>query len=131
MLRTLLILLTAIPLAGADDPWLKVRQVKSGAELRVYKKGAKQPMLAKMDEASEEKLVVVLKNEQVAIDKDQIDRIDYRPPHPGGRMKTESKSTTESSDTKAPTSSTSTALTVQSKPDFETIYRRAPAPPQK
>lgn len=131
MRTILLFLLTAITIFGAEDPWAKVRQLKSGAELRVYKKGAKQPMLAKMDEVSEEKLIVVLKNEQVAIDKDQIGRIDYRPSQSGSRVKTESKSTTESPDTKAPSSSTSTALTVQSKPDFETIYRRPPPTVQK
>jgi hypothetical protein len=131
MARILVLLLTAMTLLGAEDPWTKVRQVKSGAELRIYKKGAKQPVLAKMDEANEERVLVVVKNEQVAIHKDQIDRIDYRPPQSGGRLKTESKSTTESQDSKAPSSSTSTALTVQSRPDFETIYRRPPASPQK
>ena len=131
MVRLLLLLLTTMTLPGAEDLWTKVRQIKSGAELRIYKKGARQPVLAKMDEANDERLLVVVKNEQVAIDRDHIDRIDYRPPQSGGRLKTESKSTTESQDTKGPSSSTSTALTFQSKADFETIYRRPPAPPQK
>lgn len=131
MVRLLLLLLTTMTLPGAEDLWTKVRQIKSGAELRIYKKGARQPVLAKMDEANDERLLVVVKNEQVAIDRNQIDRIDYRPPQSGGRLKTESKSTTESQDSKAPSSSTSTAVSVQSKPDFETVYRRPPAPPQK
>lgn len=142
MLRILIGLLTVITALGAADPWAKVRELKGGAELRIYKKGGKQPLLAKMDEASEESLIVVLKNEQVAIARDEIDRIDYRPAQPGGRLKKETKTTVEGPDTKAmrsgptqgfpgPSSSTSTSLTVQSKPDFETLYRRPITVPQK
>ena len=69
-------------------------ELKSGTELRIYKKDAKQPLLVKMDEATDESLLVVLKNEQVSIPKDQIDRIDYRPTRTGGRVITENKTAT-------------------------------------
>lgn len=142
MLRTFLTLLAAVAAFGADDPWAKVRDLKSGTELRIYKKGAIQPLLVKMDELTGESLIVVLKNEQMAIAKDQIERIDYRPAQPGGRLKKETKTTVAGSDPKppppgpsqgsqAPASSTSTSFSVGSKPDFETIYRRTPAVPKK
>ena len=80
MKHSLILALTAaLTLVAADDPWQKVQELKSGTELRIQKKGAAQPVLAQMDEANEERIVVVVKNEQVAIAKDQIDRIDFRP----------------------------------------------------
>ena len=80
MLKTVLLLCCGITLAmAADDPWAKVKQIKTGAELRVYKKGATQPLLVKMDEATDERLVFVNKNEQTSIAKEDIDRIDARP----------------------------------------------------
>jgi hypothetical protein len=58
---------------GADDEWTKVRSLKTGAELRVYKKGSTQPVSAQMDELTDENLVVIVKKTQTAIPKDQID----------------------------------------------------------
>jgi hypothetical protein len=37
------------------------------------------PVMAQMDEANEERILVVVKNEQVSIPKEQIDRVDARP----------------------------------------------------
>lgn len=68
---------------AADDPWIKVESIKSGTEIRVLKRGSTQPVIGKFDEANSEHLVLVVKNEQVAIAKDQVDRLDYRPA--GGR----------------------------------------------
>jgi hypothetical protein len=141
MKRTILLLLTALAAWAADDGWTKVREIKSGTELRIYKKGVKQPILAKFDEANDENLVVATKTEQVAIAKDQIDRVDYRPPKTGSRVTRESKTTTEI-DTKTssstvphnapgPTTSSSSSLNMGGKPDFETIYRRTSVPPVK
>src|SRR5471030_3330076 len=79
MRKILLGVFTAILTFAADDPWAKVKDLKTGTELRVYKKGASQPLLVKMDEVTDENLVVVNKKEQIAIPKDQIDRVDYRP----------------------------------------------------
>jgi hypothetical protein len=138
-----LILLSACVAVAADDGWSKVIELKSGTELRIYKKGATQPLLAKMDEANDERIVVVLRNEQTAIPKDQIERLDRRPEQKGSRVKAESKVTTEQPGARAdlpmPRSgspqgtSTSSGLTIGGKPDFETIYRRRAAlpPPSK
>lgn len=142
MLRNISLLFAAFAMFAAADPWAKVRELKSGTELRIHKKGAKQPVLAKMDEVTDEKLVVALKDEQTAIAKEDIDRIDARPAQSGSRITKETKTTTTSPSHSAspqeratsspgPGASTSTGLSIGSRPDFETIYRRMPAPPPK
>jgi hypothetical protein len=142
MLRVALVLLTASAAFAAEDAWAKVRELKSGAELRIYKKGEKQPVLVKLDEAREETLVVLVKNEQTAIDKEDIDRVDYRPRQTGSQLKPEFRTTPEGPDRESKVSripqrppnrsrTTSGNLTLQSRTDFETIYRREAATPQK
>jgi len=80
MWKTVMLLFCGALLANtADDPWAKVKAIKSGNELRVYKKGSTQPLLVKMDDATDERLLVVNKNEQTSIAKEDIDRIDARP----------------------------------------------------
>src|SRR5439155_23182426 len=133
--------LAAVALVAADDPWAKVKDLKSGTELRVFKKGSAQPVLAKMDELTDDNLVIVVKNEQVAIPREQVDRVDYRPPQTKSRLTADTKSKVSDPDTtpgppghgsRTPTTSSSTGLNVGSKPDFETIYRRpASAAPAK
>ena len=126
---------------AADDPWAKVEALKSGTEIRVLKHGATQPIIGKFDEANSEHLVLVLKNEQVAIAKDQVDRLDYRPT--GGRASV--SSTTKQEDPAAArepragmghqpeggATNTSTSVNFGSKPDFETLYRRPLGVPKK
>jgi hypothetical protein len=141
MPRILLFTLTAILTFGADDPWAKVKDLKSGTELRVYKKGASQPLLLKMDELTDESLVVVNKNEQIAIPRDQIERVDYRPAK--SRVTKETRTTVSNGGEAAPpapgpnqnaagpSTSTSTNVSFGSKPDFETIYRRPAGAPKK
>ena len=135
-------MLGCIIAVAADDGWSKVVELKSGTELRIMKKGAQQPLLAQMDEANEERIIVIVKNEQTAIPKDQIDRLDRRPEQKGSRVRTETKVTTEQPGARAdlpmPKSgspqgtSTSSGMTIVGKPDFETIYRRRPMlPPAK
>jgi len=136
MKQVILALLTVLLAWGADDDWAKVRALRGGAEIRVYKKGSTQPIVAKMDEASDENLVIVLKNEQVAIPRDQIDRVDARPLPGSTKPSTVSKTTVDQPDGKAAappsqikgpdgaSSSTSTSVSLGSKPGFETVYRR-------
>jgi len=141
MSKIFLLVLAALAVLAADNPWRKVRDLKSGSELRIYKRGASQPILATMDEANDERVVVVVKNEQVAIAKADVDRIEARPETKGSRiMKTTTTTTGDSHDKVAapgpqsqvgPTSSTSTSFGSRPKPDFETIYRRAAGAPQK
>jgi hypothetical protein len=43
----LLLMLAGLVAFGADDEWTKVRSLKMGAELRVYKKGSTQPAICR------------------------------------------------------------------------------------
>ena len=134
-----LVILCAVAAFGAADPWAKVRELKSGTEIRIYKKHAKQPLIAKFDEADGERVLIVVKNEQLAVARDQIDRLDVRPQ--GSRVKKESRM--ESKDTaeaypgpssrghSAMNTTTSSSVNIGSKPDFETLYRRPPEPAKK
>jgi len=134
MPRIFILVLAALTIFAADNPWTKVRELKSGSDLRIYKRGANQPIIATMDEANDERLIAVVKNEQIAFAKADIDRIDARPETKGGRMmKTTTTTTTELHDKVAapgpqgqlgPSTSTSTGFSNRPKPDFETIYRR-------
>ena len=120
MSKLLLLVLAAITILAADNPWSKVREIKSGSELRIYKRGASQPIIATMDEANDERLIAVVKNEQMAFAKADIDRIDARPATKGSSMiKTTTSTTNELHDKVAapgpqgqmgPSSSTSTSF---------------------
>jgi hypothetical protein len=132
MRKLALFLCAALLALGADDPWAKVKELKTGAELRVFKKGAAQPLLVQMDELTDDNLVVINKNQQTAIPRDQIERVDYRP---SGKSRVTKETTSKSDDAVGatrPSSSTSSNVSIGSKPDFETIYRRPTgAPPKK
>jgi len=142
MQRFLFLLLAAAAAAfGADDPWTAVAKLKSGTEIRVLKKGSMQPVIGKFDEADGERLLLVVKNQQIAIPKDQVDRVDARP-EPGRRVKVDGKTTTEDPQAaKEPPvgmnaqpvvgSSTTSSVVIGSKPDFETVYRRPLGVPKK
>jgi hypothetical protein len=133
--RIAIVCLMAGSVFAADDGWSKVIALRSGTEIRVLKRDAKQPVIARMDEANDERLVLVVKNEQTAIPKEDIERVDYRPAG-GSRVKSESKVTTEvpgaRRDVPAPKMSAgeprsvSSGLRIGSRPDFETVYRRKP-----
>jgi hypothetical protein len=130
-MRGLILFLAAGLVAfGADDPWAKVKALKTGSELRVYKKGATQPLSAQMDELTDENLVVIVKKTQTAIAKDQIDRIDARPSGTGKPVKETTTKDTVGSDG-LPSSSTSTGYSWGDKAAFETVYRRPPATPKQ
>ena len=137
MARFVLSALVALTAFAADNPWDKVRELKTGTELRILKKGSRQPILATMDEANDERVIVVIKNEEQAIQKEDIDRIDFRP---ATKSKIAKETRTSQTDTtqitpvgpqprgSEPSPSTSTTTTTSfgraPKPDFETIYRR-------
>jgi hypothetical protein len=141
MSRLLFFLLAAATAFAADDPWAKVQALKSGTEIRVIKRGSTQPLIAKFDEADGERLLIVIKNEQVSIPKDQVDRLDYRPA--GGRVTVTGKTTqgdpTAAQEPRAGMGhqpegggmSTSSSVNVGSKPDFEMLYRRPTGAPKK
>ena len=142
MSKAILFLCAAALALGADDSWTKVKELKSGAELRVYKRGTAQPLTVKFDELTDENLLVVNKNAQVAIPRDEIDRIDARPTGKRSVTKETTNKTAESTAASDPrstipgpdqprggagggtSSSSSTNVSFGGKPDFETVYRR-------
>ena len=125
--------------AAEKDAWTKVRELKSGTDLRILKREAKQLVEAKLDEAGEESLIVVIKNEQTAIPKDDIERIDFRPAG-GSRVTSETKTSTSGPESRpaspspdrraGPQTNMSSGVSIGSKPAYETIYRRRAAPPK-
>jgi hypothetical protein len=138
MPRIALLILMGTVLWGADNPWAKVRELKSRSELRIYKKGAREPLMATLDEVTEDRILIVVKNEQMSVPKDDIDRLDARPAGKTSSriVKETTVKTTEPDYTphlprgpEVPGESynTSVSRSSSSKPDFETVYRRPPA----
>jgi hypothetical protein len=80
--------------ALAADEWTRVKAIRSGVELKIFKTGAKQPLEAKMDEATDEALLVATKKEQLSIPREQIERIDARPAKVSKKPATETTTTT-------------------------------------
>ena len=74
------------------DPWGKVEQLKGGTELRIFKSGSAQPVLAAFADLNDDNLIVVIKNTETAIPKSDIDRIEARMKGTG-RVKSESTAT--------------------------------------
>ncbi len=119
---------------AADTSWTRVKELKSRAELRIYKKGAREPINATFDDANDDRLIVVVKNEQVAIPKEDIDRLDARAAATPRKVNVEKTEKITDPDpvpsprSQAPIPGESTSSNVSfggSKSDFETIYRRA------
>lgn len=138
MVRSLVLLLsTAALAAAADNPWDKVKELKSGAEIRISKRGVAQPIEARLDEVRDDAVVFVVKNEQMAVAKEEIDRLDARPKQSASRISTETKRTTTTQDARPiskpterpsiPGQTYSSGVNITSKPGYETVYRR-PAP---
>lgn len=135
MTRLTLILLAALTLFGADNPWLKVRQLPNRSELRIYRNGDKSPLNAVLADTSDDAIVVVAKNKQLTLRKDEIDRLDARPPaKPSKPEVTTTSKQTDPDYTPQPgpgarpalpgTSSASGISFGSNKGDFKTVYTR-------
>ena len=141
MARFPILLLTIVAAWAADDSWNKVKDLKSGTEIRVLKKRSLTPVLGTFSEAGDDNLILVVKNEQIAIHKDAIDRLDYRPSE--RRVVKETTTKVEDAGTaqepkmgmnaspSGPGYSSSTSFNIQGKGEFETLYRRPPPAPKK
>jgi len=135
-----LVILAAVTAFAADDAWTKVRDLKSGTELRIFKKGGMHPIIATMEEAHPDSLIIVVKNAEMAIPRELIDRIDYRPAKTS-RVTRETSEKTVPPDAAAATespngapsesTSTTTSYVFGAQPDYQTIYRRPPPEPKK
>jgi|SRR6185312_6382568 len=134
MLRLALLILLAWTLPGADDPWLQVQQLKSRQELRIFRKGVSTPLNATYADANDERMVVVVKYKEMAIPRDDIDRIDARP---AGKNRATRETTEKTVDPDyrprpphgddVPGTSVGSNISYGRKPAFETIYRRPAA----
>jgi hypothetical protein len=125
-------------LFGADDPWTKVKELKSGTEIKITRVGAKEVWVGKMDEANDERVLLVLKNSQMAIDRADVMTLEARP---GTGRRVTKESTVKQTDASAelakpkvpvpgskPTpqlDSYSSGVGFSSKPGFELIYRKS------
>lgn len=142
MFYLICLLFTSLVLFAAEDPWTKVQDLKAGTEIRVYKRGISQPLVGKVDDVKDDVLHVALKSEQVALQRTEIDRIDYRPNSDKSRVTRETKTVVDDPNKKPPVlspargaqvprTSTSNTLTWGSKADFEVLYRRTASTPAK
>jgi hypothetical protein len=145
MLKMVIIWCAAALVFGADDPWAKVKELKTGAELHVYRRGAVEPLAVKMDELTERNLLVINKSAQTAIPRNEIERIDARLT-PGTRTVSDTKATEKNAATDprstipgpnsppgamhSPSTGVSNGVT-WTKPGFETVYRRTASEPLK
>ncbi|MFB3779739.1 MAG: hypothetical protein ACE141_19120 [Bryobacteraceae bacterium] len=78
MRRIFLLFLAGAAAFAAGDAWTKVRELERGTELRIYRAKAKEPLRAKFDRAGDESLIVITKNGQESIPKEEITRLDRR-----------------------------------------------------
>ena len=135
MIRNLAIVISAAALAAAaENPWDKVKALKSGTEVSVTKAGSTKPIEAKFDEATDERIVIVVKNEQTSIPKSEIARVDARP-KAGSRVTTETKTTIQQPGATPPQAKPtdkpnipgqtySSGVNIGGKPAWETVYKR-------
>jgi hypothetical protein len=141
MVRSLLpFLAAALAFAAADNPWTKVMELKSGTEIRIVKRGAPKPIEAKVGEVRDDGIVIVLKNEEVSVPKEEIDRLDYRPKAGSRITKTGDAKVTPPDNTPpvgmshgpaVPGTNYSSGVSIGSKPDYEFLYRRPTPAPKK
>lgn len=121
-----------------EDAWQSVIALAAGTEIRVLRKDAlNKPVLGVFDEADGERLVLVVKNEQVAVPRAQIQQVDARPK--AGSRVTRTSQSTQNMPMDRPTaanpaervrpvppnssSSTSSGISIGSKPGFEVVYK--------
>ncbi|MBY0503426.1 MAG: hypothetical protein K2X03_05945 [Bryobacteraceae bacterium] len=128
-----------------ESAWDKVRAVEPGAELRIYRRAVKEPVVAKLDEATEDHLIIVLRDEQIAIRRAEIDRIDRRPRLASGRVAIVPRKMTRvnpseqgqpvvqgtSASTALANAARTDTLSIRSKPPFEFLYRRPTSLPKQ
>ncbi len=123
MIRTLIVLIGALAAFGADDGWKKVQELKSGVDVRVFKKGASEALLAQFYEADGDKITIIIKKEQVAIRKTDVTRIEARSRLIKRETTKEAKQTYDPN--KGPSSSWGTSYSLD-KPPFDLVYTRKP-----
>ena len=119
MWRAVAVLIASLFASGcawAADDWQKVRDLKSGSEVRVYKKGSTKPVLGKITGATDRKLILMTKSEVTSIPKEEIEKVEYHPP-----TKVEP---TQSSETAEDGSKSASYGMSWSRGGWETVYQK-------
>ena len=131
-----MVLVCAMAAYAAEDGWEKVKAIASGTELRITKAGGKAPVLATMDRATDESLIVATKTEQISIAKSEIVKVESRPAKKGSRVTRQSTVDPTPLDKEAarpgpgpartpgPAGSASSGITMGGKPDFELVWAK-------
>jgi len=126
-------------LVCAGTPWTNVKDLKNRSELLIYRKGVREPIAATFAEANDDRIVVVVKDKQIAIAKEDIDRVDARPVSAPRKVNVDSSAKETEPDLTphlnagSPVPGTSSSSNVSfggGKRDFETIYQRSDGPPK-
>ena len=104
---------------GAEASWQKVKDLKIGSDIRVFRKDATMPVSGKSGGVTDDKLIIMIKKHQVSIDKADIDHIDY---HPSWKAeKTESHSVVTEGTGTTETYSSGTSF---SRGSWQTVYQK-------
>lgn len=124
----------------ADSPkedWRTVMAIPSGMELRIFKTDGTPPIVALMDEANDERIVIVIKNEQQAVYRSEIERVESRAKEAGRttRQTWVSKNQGDknaptpytSKNTPGPATTVSNKVTFGSKTPYALVYQRPSA----
>ena len=137
-MRTLVLFFCGVLAASAaEDSWKKVQELKTGTEIRIYKRGDRQPIIATLDEATDDHVSFATKKEQTSLPKDDVIRVDARPAGAKRSIQKETKTSESVENPKpgmpnypgerpGPSSNTSSNVSIGGKPDFETVYRKMP-----
>jgi len=137
-MKALLIGLSLIAMGfAADDAWTKVKEIQSGADVRILKAGVKDLLTANFSEADDQRVIVVIKNTQMAIAKADILKLEARPVGSKRLTKEEKMQkldpAAEQAKPKVPVpgskpvpdmQSSSTSVSFGSKPGFELVYHK-------
>ncbi len=121
----------------AQGTWEVVRELPAGTELKIHRQGVAKPLQASLEEATTDALRVVVKNEQISIDREAVLRVEARLK---SRRTATRKETITSADGKGPvpgseipgpmrpgrgpSGSSETKVTLGTKGKFETVYAR-------
>ena len=122
-------LVAALP--AQDDPWARMRALVSGVDLRITTDQAK-PALFKLEAVREDAVIVIRKNEMIALPRAGIIKIELR--MPGALKRTQAHAQTRVPNTPdgRPNKTTSAGITVHSRDgDYLIIYRRGDPPSKR
>lgn len=137
MKTVLLTVALSMAAMAAEDGWAKVKALKSGVEVRIQKAGEKKPIEGKLDEANDERLVLVVKNTQMGVAREEVEKLEARP----GKAVVTRTTTTKNENPAAQVGgnqpripgaspvpalqSTSSGVSYGGKPPYELVYRKS------